>query len=140
MRERLKVIIPQSSVFGTMFERVDKRTVVKSTNTGILQHDPYSWMLDGPRFVKLKGLSRSGQKNEEQFRKRMEKMTLDEKREVVETLFNLIDSSGAKTLSELMHGGLPKIIAIIKSYGGLDKEKRDMMIAILLRVFELKKA
>lgn len=140
VRERLKVIMPQSSVFGTMFEKVEKCTVVKSTNTGLLQHDPYSWTLDGPRFVKLKELSKTGQKNEEQFRKRMEKMTLDEKREVVETLFDVIDSSGARTLTELMRGGLPKITAIIKSYGGLDKEKRDMMITILLRVFELKKA
>ncbi|MBE6684588.1 MAG: DUF2974 domain-containing protein [Ruminococcaceae bacterium] len=140
IRDKISVIIPQSSTVGTMFEKGDRYGVVKSTNTGVFQHDPYSWPLEGPRFVKLKELSKVGKKNEEQFRKKMSKMTVEEKREFVETLFDVIYATEATTLTELTRGGLKKFNTIIKTYGGLDKERKEMMTEILLRVLELKKA
>lgn len=139
IKEKISVILPQSSTVGTMFEKGDKFTVIKSTNSGLLQHDPYSWELDGPRFIKYKELSRAGKNNEEQFRRRMRKMTTDEKREIVETLFDVVDATGAKTLTEFSRGGLKKFNTIIKTYGGLNKEKREMISEIVLRMIEIKK-
>lgn len=132
-------LIPQSSTVGTMFEKGKRFGVVKSTNAGVFQHDPYSWVLDGPRFVKLKELSRAGKKNEEQFRRRMERMSAAEKEEFIETLFDVVDATGARTLTELTRGGPKRINIIIKTYSGLDKEKKEMITEILLRLLELKK-
>ena len=140
VQSKLAILIPQSSTVGTMFEKGDKYSVVKSTNSGVFQHDPYSWVLDGPRFIKLKELSKAGKKNEEQFRRRMSKMTSEEKRDFVETLFDVVDATGARTLTELTRGGPKKLNTIIKTYNGLDKEKREMMTEIFLRILELKKA
>ena len=138
-QRKLTVIIPQSSYIGIMFEKGEKYKVVKCRGKALLQHDPYYWEIDGPEFEKLPALSRWGKKNEEAFRASMSRMTAEEKREFVETFFSLVESTGAKTLSEFAEGAPKRIVSLIKSSGGLDKAKRDMMLEILLRVLDIKK-
>ena len=138
IRKKVAVYLPQSSVVGTMFERGDKYTVVKSSAIGAVQHDPFSWELDGPEFARTE-LSERGKKNEEQFKSRMRNMTLEEKRDFVNAFFSMVDSTGAKTLSDFSGKGIKKFALMIKNYGGLDKDKRELMVEILLRLFDIGK-
>ncbi len=138
-QRKLTVLIPQSSYIGIMFEKGEKYKVVKCRGVGVFQHDPYYWELEGPEYVKLPELSKWGKQNEQKFRVGMAKMTADEKREFVETFFSLVEATGARTLSEFADGGLRRIVSIIKGYGGLDKQKREMMLAIILRLLDIKK-
>lgn len=130
LQKRITFLIPQASHIGTMFERGERVTVVKSDAIGLLQHAPYSWELDGPHFAVQGGLSARGKKNEERFRSKLAKMSDDEKREFVDTLFSIIESTGAKRLSDFTDGGIKKLITLIKSYNGLDKQKRELMLSI----------
>ena len=139
MQRKLTVLLPQSSFVGTMFEKGKKYIVIKSSARGLLQHDPYSWELDGPAFLRLPELSHKGKKNEEQFRAGMERMSAEEKREFVDTMFSVLASTGAGTLSELTDGGLKKLITVVKTYGGLDKQKRELMLALVLKLFDMKR-
>lgn len=139
MQRKLTVLIPQSSFIGIMFEKGEKYTVVKSEGKVVFQHDPFSWELDGPSFVKLSELSQWGKRNEEQFRAGMQKMTAEEKREFVETFFGMVEATGAKTLSDFSASSLKNLVTVVKSYTGLDKQKREMMLAIVLRLLDLKK-
>ncbi len=139
MQRKLKIFVPQSSFIGIMFEKGEKYTVIKSNGRGLLQHDPFSWELEGPFFVKLSELSKRGKKNEEKFRDGMDKMSIEEKKDFVETLFSVIESTGAKTLSDFADNGLQKLVTFFKSYKGLDKEKRNMLISLTLTLLDLKK-
>ncbi len=139
MQRKLSIFIPQSSYIGIMFEKGGKYTVINSTGKGLLQHDPFTWVLDGPKYERLPELSKKGKKNEEQFRARMRKMTPQEKENVVETLFSIIESTGARTLTDFTEGSAKKLIAIVKGYGGLDKEKRELIVTLLKKFFDYKK-
>ncbi|MBQ8409142.1 MAG: DUF2974 domain-containing protein [Clostridia bacterium] len=139
MQRKLTVLIPQSSYIGIMFEKGEKYTVIRSEGRALLQHDPYSWELEGPSFVRLPELSKWGKKNEEQFRAGMAKMTSEEKREFVETFFGIIEATGARTLSELSSDAPKKLIAAVKSYKDLDKQKKEMMLTLILRLLDLKR-
>lgn len=136
--EKLTILLPQSSYIGTMFERGEKYSVVVSRGNGLLQHDPFTWCLRGPRFLKFKSLSNRGKKNEEQFRKSMDKMSADEKRELVEGMFNIVESTGAQTLTDLTKQSHKKLAALIKTYGGLDKEQRKLITMLLFKLLDLK--
>ena len=137
IRRKMHFIIPQSSFIGTMFDVGGKYTVIKSLRRGAYQHDSFSWEVRGAQFSHLDGLSERGKKNENQFRTSMERMTLDEKREFVETFFSIVESTGAKSLTDFTAGGLKKLIVMIKNYNGLDKQKREIMIGLILRLFDL---
>ena len=139
IKRKVAVYLPQSSVVGTMFERGDRYVVVKSSAVGARQHDPFSWELEGPAFIKLGSLSERGKKNEEQFRSRMKQMSVEERREFIELFFSIVRSTGAKTLSDFSGRGVKRIVLVLKNYSGLDKEKRDLMLALILKLFDLKK-
>ncbi len=140
VQRKMTVLLPQSSYIGIMFEKGEKYTVIKSNGRGLFQHDPYTWELDGPALVRLPGLSYWGKRNEEQFRVGMQNMTPEEKKEFVDTMFDMVESTGAKTLTDFTDGGVGKLMTFVKSYTGLDKKKRDMMVSILLKLLDLKKA
>lgn len=50
---RVQTFVPQSSIIGMLLEHEEEYTVVQSDQSGILQHDPYSWEVLGPDFIRL---------------------------------------------------------------------------------------
>ena len=133
MKSRLEIILPQSAYVGVMFERGERFSVIKSTGRGLFQHDPFTWEVDGADFVPMEELSTVGKLHEARFRARMEEMTAEDRRAVVEMVFDSISASGIKTLSELRERGLAKVLSAIKTYGKYDKEKRELVRTLLFK-------
>ena len=48
---RIRSLVPQGSVFGMMLECLESRNVIHSDGKGILQHDPFTWQVEGKNFV-----------------------------------------------------------------------------------------
>ena len=136
---KLVAIVPQSSFVGTMFDVGGHYTVVNGTVRGPLQHDSFTWEVEGSSFKRLPALSERGQKNAKQFNESMERMSEDEKREFVETLFSIVESTGAKTLTDFSNGKFKSVGALIKNYNGMDKEKKELMLGLFLKLFDFKK-
>ena len=138
-QRKLVTIVPQSSFVGTMFDVAGHYTVVNGTVRGALQHDSFTWEVEGARFKRLDELSERGKKNAKQFKDSMDRMSEQEKREFVETLFSIIESTGAKTLTDITNGKFKSIGALIKNYNGLNKEKKELMLGLVLKLFDFKK-
>ena len=66
-------------------------------------------------------------------------MSLEEKRELVEGVFEIIESTGAKTLTELTRQAPKRLMSLIKTYNNLDREKRELITLLLFRFLGLKK-
>lgn len=139
-QRKLTMIVPQSSFIGTMFDVRGRYTVVNGLSRGALQHDSFTWEVSGASFTHLRELSDRGKKNARQFKESMDRMSEDEKREFVETLFSVIESTGAKTLTDFTDGKIKKVGALIKNYGGMDKEKKELMLGLVLKLFDFKRA
>lgn len=137
MSPKIEVLIPHSSLVGTMFDNGDFK-VVKSSQRGLLQHDGFTWELCGPRFVKLIKLSNRGLRNELQFKAAMKNMSLDERREFVEMFFGVLEKTEAETLSELSESKLKNLSVILKTLGGLDKEQKEMMQILIMKLLDIK--
>ena len=53
---RMKTFLPQFSVVGLLLEQKGDSIVIYSNEKGILQHEPYSWQIQGADFVKQEKL------------------------------------------------------------------------------------
>ena len=135
---RIDSFLPQSSIVGTMFNG-GKYKVVNSAYRGPYQHDLYSWELDGPAYLRLSGLSAKGVKNQSSFNGMMGKMTSSEKESFVSILFGAIESTGAKTLSEISTAKLKSMSGMIRSLNGISKEQKEVMLGIILKMLDLRK-
>lgn len=110
--------VPQDSVVGMLMEtRADYR-VVHSTAKGIMQHDPFSWQVDGRDFVYDERLSDGALFMDRVFDEWLSRYSDEELRVIVDALFEMFEASGTTNLSELFSGGA-------KMVGGLMDAARN---------------
>lgn len=57
MRERIEKTIPESSLVGVLLQHQENFRVVKSHSFWIMQHDPFSWVIEKGDFMSAPGLS-----------------------------------------------------------------------------------
>lgn len=134
MRERCITYVPQSSLVGMLMEHDENVQIIYSAETGLLQHDPFSWDIDRNRFTYLAERSRSGEHSDAALRNWIDSMTPAEQRELIRDLFEVLESSGAKTLTELDENKVRTVAAMYKTLSGYDRPRRKRLNEIMERL------
>ena len=90
MVPRIHTIIPQSSVIGMLLEHEEPYTIIKSKTLGLLQHELYSWEVDGPHFVPMEEITTDSRFLDQTIKTWFAGMTNEERNEIVDTIFDLL--------------------------------------------------
>lgn len=90
MVPRIHTIIPQSSVIGMLLEHEEPYTIIKSKQLGLLQHELYSWEVDGPHFVPMEEITADSLFLDQTIKTWFSGMTNEERNEIVDTIFDLL--------------------------------------------------
>jgi hypothetical protein len=107
----------------------ERHYVVESNRFGIMQHDPFSWVVDGRDFRYAVRLSDSARYFDRTLNGWLSTQT-DEKRALfVDVLFSAVGSMNATTVGELLEGAWFKgALSMIKAYKSADEETRQMVM------------
>ena len=97
---RLHSYVPHGSLVGMLLAHPDKYTVVKSNSIGVLQHDPYSWQVDGPSFVKMDSLAQESVMFDHTFRQWLSGISEEQREELVDTFFNILNATKAEAFDK----------------------------------------
>ena len=128
--------LPRSSVIGMLFERQEDFTVVESTNTGIMQHDPFSWVVNGTDFCLVNELSLGASLFDQGLNDWVTGLSSDEREHFIETLFSIFKASGEPTFASLWANWtetVPKMFSALADMGGEDREMLGRVISALMR-------
>ena len=102
MSSRISTFLPQSSVVGMLLEHEESYTVVKSKNSGLLQHDGFSWEVMGGKFIHLDSISENSRLIDKNMKKLLSEMSREERERFVDSVYTAIQSNtDAKTLTAL---------------------------------------
>ena len=101
MRPIIKNILPQSALVGMLLEHEELYTVVKSRQTGLLQHDGLTWQVKGSCFVRAEALTEESLRTAKNLHAWIHEMTPAEREKFVEALYQLLSVDQATTLSDL---------------------------------------
>ncbi|MBQ4353272.1 MAG: DUF2974 domain-containing protein [Clostridia bacterium] len=138
MEKKIYTIVPQSSVIGMLLEHKEEYTVVESTmSNGFFQHDPFSWSVLGTKFVHLDGLTKQGKRHDRVMNEWLRSCTPQERKHFTDTLFGVIESTGAKTLSDLSVDTIGKMREAIRAFSELDRESKEHMLLLIRRLAEV---
>ena len=130
-------IVPQSSVVGMLLHRSSRLEVIKSDiKNGVLQHNPFSWQVMGREFEHLPSLSANGKKHDEVLHVWLGRLSEEKRREFTDIVFGVLESTGAKTLSDLTQDQLPKLLTAARTIGSLDKEDREIVAEFVGGLFD----
>ena len=126
LAERISILLPDDSLVGLLLEHDEGYTIVKSNRKGLFQHDGLSWEILGGHFIRVEALSPKGLHNETIVRERIQTMTREERRLLIDIIFYLLESTGAKTLSELYINRRKAILTMIKTYRDLPPDFQEV--------------
>ena len=133
---RIVSIVPKSSVVGMLLNHEENQTIVDSSQTGLLQHDGFSWMVMGDHFVRIESLSRHSKLSDLALKEWVDRMPMEQKARFVEGLFDVLSASGAETLTDLKEDRLKNAAAMIRAMKDMEKDTRDALIYAVKLLFE----
>ena len=102
MVPKLHTFVPQSSVIGMLLEHEEPYTIIKSKQIGILQHEPYSWEVDGPSFMLVEEISANSRYLDMTIKNWLAQMSMEERNEVVDTLFDLLSMGNVDNVMDII--------------------------------------
>ena len=96
--DRVVKILPNSSLVGMIFESGMYFQVVKSKTFGLLQHDPYTWLVTGNHLVRADHLYERRQQMDNNLNEWILSLNEQQLRTFVDTLYQVITASRADNL------------------------------------------
>ena len=134
MMSKIIRIIPEYSIIGTLLEHEKQPIIVASTSRGLLQHDGFSWEVQGPGLVRRDSLNKTALRFIEILHKWIDGMDTEQKRLLIEDLFATLQASGCENLSEVQSGGIKSLAAMVKRLDKFAPESRGMMQELLTAI------
>ena len=119
--------VPQTSIIGMMMEYHRRYTVVKSDASGIMQHDPLTWQIYGTKFETVEQIDGNAKMVSETLHGLLEKTNREERAEMVDTLFGLLENSKASNFNEALGGKLKTLTGMALGTRDLDADSRRMI-------------
>jgi hypothetical protein len=132
MKPLMTSIVPYNSIVGMLLEHDDDYIVAASDEKGIMQHDAMSWQVKGTSIVEMEDLSVASKNMNEAVSNWINSVERGERKEFVDSLFEIISASGATTLSEIQTDRFTTAGAAIKMYATMPRRQKLMIRKILL--------
>ena len=129
--DRLRLRIPQASLVGLLFHQPEDVRVVECRGLSLLQHYPYFWKCEGMDLKYTQHLSPAGRKLGQSVCGTIEKLPQDVRERLVETIYEIISTTGAETLNDLVNVWVSSTPAVLKKLRGMDRGFYRMLLKIL---------
>lgn len=132
IRGKIRTIVPASSVVGMLLEHEENYDVIKSHATGLMQHDGCSWEVLGGKFIYLDAITHESRMVDSTLRAWLDSMSMQEREKVVDSVYEVLTATNAKTLTELTADK----VKLVKAWGNLDPKVKSIVlkcIAIFLK-------
>ena len=123
--------IPQDSIIGMLLNHEEKFTVIQSTQKGVMEHDVYSWQVIGKNFVVLNEVTNGSKFIDKTIKNWLDNLDLHTREQVIDIVFEIINSTEANTLSDLKLSLMKNAKIILSAYNHIDNENKKMIIATI---------
>ncbi len=129
--DRIDKTLPQSSIIGMLLENQERYTIVKSSRIGLLQHDPFSWIVEDDHFIQLDQLSAQAQLTDRTLHDWLASISDGQREKFVDTLFSIFEAAQHKDLIELGSDWQNALPAMIESARAIDSTTRKFLMQTL---------
>ncbi len=119
--------IPQSSIIGRLLEHKEKCTIVKSIQSGIMQHDLYTWQVMGDKFIEDK-LTNSSEFIDKTITNWLQEVSVEQREKFIDTLFEILGQTKVQMLCELKDKKFTNALTMIKTYQSMDEQTKEMIV------------
>ena len=134
IRERIRALIPQSSVIGMLLENTEEYTVIESGASGIMQHDPYSWLLKGADFARVEKVSEKSVFIDRTLKDWLSGLETEKREAFVDALCHILGATNVTYFPELTADWLKTAKTLGKSLKSIDEPTKKILIETLAQL------
>lgn len=132
---RVESYIPQSSVVGMLLCYHPVFVVVRSHAIGLLQHDALTWQIREGGFETLDGLDLGTRVADEALRQWIDRLTLDDRRFLTDTVFGIIATLDGETIDPLVQDLTGSTVKLFSAFRRLPPDTRAQTRRLLGELF-----
>lgn len=129
--KKVHTYIPQSSIIGRLLNHEEEYTILESIQKGIMQHDLYSWQLEGTKFKYVKELTNGSEIVDKTIKGWLTQIDAEKREKVIDTLFDILYKTDADTMKKFKANWFANVKTVMKSYKNLDEESKKMIIQVI---------
>lgn len=135
--DRVSKFIPRSSVVGMILEDHSDYEVVESKGVGLLQHNAYSWKIEGQKFVRARNVSNGKMLRDASMNEWILSLSEEEAHAFIDTLYEVISASEASNVFEFSADLKKSTQNVIEAAKGVDKTTRKGILKTFRSFFDI---
>jgi len=129
--DRIEKFVPHSSIFGMIMQTQEKYRVVEAKSIGVLQHDPFNWVIEGDDFVYRDDIAGRYVVSDSSVNEWIERADPEEMKVFVNTMFEVFANAGINDMNDFK-GNIASLLSNAKTVlDGLDDEDKKRIKAVL---------
>ncbi len=137
IEDRIVKILPHSSLVGMLFETFPHIKVVESKAFGLLQHNPFTWLVEGDDFVYVKGLYETRKFADDTLNEWVLSLNENQQKAFVDTLYQVVSASKAENLIELTNDWKKSMNGIVSALKEVDGDTKRTLKQMMKLLFEI---
>lgn len=131
IRTKVVRIIPEFSLIGKLFEQDKADLIVKSSVSGAMAHDGFTWEVKGDRFTSCSKSSPESRFFNDVFDTWITSASMEQRKVFTKDFFDALEASGAKKISELTANGMDGMESIIVALLHSENRSKIMIFKFL---------
>lgn len=136
IKDRISAFVPVASVVGLLMEHEEAYTIVKSSENSFLQHDAFSWIINGTIFDVAETLDEFSTKTSMIIKTWLENTELEERKLLVDTIFDIFEQAGIIEINNFTEIDLKKAGALLKAASSIQHSQREVVIKLMKLLIE----
>lgn len=128
IKDKIEKVVPSSSIIGMLLYTNEKYKIIKSSEKGILEHDPFSWLVKDNNFIILKELSDGITYTNKVINDFLNSLSKKEREIFIDSLFTVLKSTNLTTLDEISKNFIVKIPNILIAIYKLDDVNKKYIL------------
>lgn len=123
---KVHLIMPEGSIICILFSNKAERELIRSIGeTGMEQHDPYTWEVERDHFVSAKEQGENSIFLDDTLALWLDTMDDEQRKTFVSAIFDVLEASGARTLEEINRNKLVYLNDILRAAARQSEEVKE---------------
>ena len=135
VKDRIQSYVPQSSIIGMFMEHGNNYTVIKSSESGLMQHCLYSWEVLYNNFVYAEKSTASSRFINKTIREWIESHDNAKREQFIEALYHVLNAADVKSTTDFEKSWLSSAGRVLKSLNDVDESTKKFIKQTVMELF-----
>lgn len=139
IKDRIRKYVPHSSIIGMLLQSQEDYKVIMAKSFGILQHDPFNWIVEGDDFVYRDDIANHSSIGDEAINEWALRADNDELKSFINKLFDIFTKSGIDDLNDCKGNYSSLFASAIETSKELSEEEKvhvKNVLTVLAKCFK----